>query len=113
MVQQNVPRLNPSLGFVTEQEIQNTKNKNKKRRRNLDLGTFQPRVTRLTICRFCTLQVFTSNIWVFLSSLRTYSDLCTSKIIGLHVQACIKQIVESEVLSYPIIFSSGNLKNVN
>ena len=39
-----VSRLNPSLGFVTAQEIQNTKNKNKKRRRNLDLGAFRPRV---------------------------------------------------------------------
>ena len=41
-----VPRLNPSLGFVTEQSSGNSEhqNKNKKRRRNLDSGAFRPRV---------------------------------------------------------------------
>ena len=42
-----VPRLNPSLGFVTAQEIrstENTNNNNKKQRRNLDSGAFRPRV---------------------------------------------------------------------
>ena len=39
-----VPRLNPSLGFVTAQESHNTENKNKKRRRNLDSGALRPRV---------------------------------------------------------------------
>ena len=40
-----VPRLNPSLGFVTVQEIQNTTNdNNKKQRQNLDSGVFCPRV---------------------------------------------------------------------
>ena len=43
-----VSRLHPSLGFVTAQEIHNTKNKNKKRRRNLDSGSFRPRV--ITFC---------------------------------------------------------------
>ena len=40
-----VPRLNPSLGFVTAQEIQNaTNNNNKKQKRNLDSGALRPRV---------------------------------------------------------------------
>ena len=42
-----VPRFNPSLGFVTAQEIQNTtnnNNNNKKQRRNLDSGALRPRV---------------------------------------------------------------------
>ena len=51
-----VPRLNPSLGFVTWQEIQNTKNKNKKRRRNLDSGAFRPRVKIASYCYcYCSL----------------------------------------------------------
>ena len=45
MVQQNfhfsTQAQYPSLGFVIAQEIQNTKNKN---RRNLDSGAFRPRV---------------------------------------------------------------------
>ena len=41
-----VPRLNPSLGFVTAQEIQNTTNNKKKQRWNLDSGAFRPRVIR-------------------------------------------------------------------
>ena len=47
-----VPRLNPSLGFVTAQEIWSTENtnnnNNKKQRRNLDSGAFRPRVKRPT-----------------------------------------------------------------
>ena len=46
-----VPRLNPSLGFVTMHEIwstentnNNNNNNNKKQRRNLDSGAFRPRV---------------------------------------------------------------------
>ena len=42
-----VPRLNPSLGFVTAQEIwsmENTNSNNKKQRRNLDSGALRPRV---------------------------------------------------------------------
>ena len=40
-----VPRLNPSFGFVTAQEIQNTtNNNNKKQRRNPDLGALRHRV---------------------------------------------------------------------
>ena len=39
-----VPRLNPSLGFVTAREIQNTTNNNKNQRRNLDSGALRPRV---------------------------------------------------------------------
>ena len=43
-----VPRLNPSLGFVTAQEIQNTTNNNdnNKQRRNLDSGALRLRVIR-------------------------------------------------------------------
>ena len=44
-----VPRLNPSFGFVTAQEIQNTTNDKKKQRWNLDSGAFRPRVTRVLL----------------------------------------------------------------
>ena len=45
-----VPRLNPSLGFVTAQEIQNTTNNNNKtQRRNLDSGALRPRVIKWEI----------------------------------------------------------------
>ena len=44
-----VPRLKPSLGFVTAQEIQNTTNNDKKQRRNLDSGAFRPRVMIMMI----------------------------------------------------------------
>ena len=47
-----VPKLNPSLGFVTAQEIwstENTNNNNKKQRRNLDSGAFRPRITKIEV----------------------------------------------------------------
>ena len=49
-----VPRLNPSLRFLTAQEIwstENTNNNDKKQRWNLDSGAFRPRVkTRFVGC---------------------------------------------------------------
>ena len=51
MVQQNfhfsTQAQYPSLGFVTAQEIQNTTNNNKKQKRNLESGTFRPRVINI------------------------------------------------------------------
>ena len=62
-----------SLGFVTEQEIQNTaNNNNKKQRRNLDAGTFQPRV----IIALRAYLIFWLLVWVLIQGGHLFKTGC-------------------------------------
>ena len=62
-----------SLGFVTEQEIQNTtNNNNKKQRWNLDAGTFQPRV----ISALRAYLIFGLLVWVLIQGGHLFEAGC-------------------------------------
>ena len=96
-----VLRLNPSLGFVAAQEIQNaTNNNNKKQRRNLDSGALRPRVTSLKLTASILLSLCLKDAQMLLDESRSLQN-------RVHLVSQAQQAARSMEQDYEEVGASG------